>query len=159
VRERLTGLKPPANAKALVDSWRKDIERDAGKALDRLTEVQHDQHAFSMLMRDVLSDLGIGDEFGTEDERNDPTSDQDKPPPPQPDSSDGQDDQEEESAADVEMLDGDVDMDSDRTISIERHRGHDRVRRGRAGREADTAQGAQRAGRSQRQLQGLHPRL
>ncbi|MCC6788516.1 MAG: cobaltochelatase subunit CobT, partial [Hyphomonadaceae bacterium] len=33
VRERLTGLAPPANATALVDAWRADIEKSAGADL------------------------------------------------------------------------------------------------------------------------------
>jgi len=120
VRERLTGLAPPANAKALVDSWRKDIERDAGTALDRLSAVQDDQQEFSKLMRDVLTDLGIGDAFGAEENDEDPdASAKNDPPPPQEDSSDGQQDQDEDAAADMEMLDSDTEMDNDRTVSIE----------------------------------------
>ena len=119
VRERLTGLAPPANAKALVNAWRKDIERDAGAALDRLSAVQNDQHAFSMLMRDVLSDLGIGDEFGAEDSREDPQSEGENQPPPQSDSPDGQQDEDQDSFAEMELADGDVDMDSDSTVAVE----------------------------------------
>ncbi|MEJ0058635.1 MAG: hypothetical protein WDM79_03145 [Terricaulis sp.] len=37
VRERLTGLKPPASAAAAVAIWRPEIEANAGAALDRLT--------------------------------------------------------------------------------------------------------------------------
>jgi len=120
VRERLTGLAPPANAKALVDSWRKDIERDAGGALDRLSAVQDDQQEFSKLMRDVLTDLGIGDAFGAEENDEDPdASAKNDPPQQQEDSSDGQQDQDEDAAADMEMLDSDAEMDNDRTVSIE----------------------------------------
>jgi cobaltochelatase CobT len=63
VRERLTGLAPPANSKAMVDAWRADIERDAGAALDKLDAVADDQPAFAKLMKDVLTDLGMGDEL------------------------------------------------------------------------------------------------
>ncbi len=120
VRERLTGLAPPDNAKGLVDAWRADIERDAGAALDRLSAVQDDQHEFSMLMRDVLTDLGIGDEFGTEQEQEDSDSEgENQPPPQQQDSPDGQQDEEQETTADMEMVDSDVDMENDRTVSIE----------------------------------------
>ena len=56
VRERLTGLAPPANAKALVDSWRKDIERDAGATLDRLAAVAgRSARVRACCMRDVLT--------------------------------------------------------------------------------------------------------
>ncbi|MGE0740178.1 MAG: cobaltochelatase subunit CobT [Hyphomonadaceae bacterium] len=120
VRERLTGLAPPANAKALVDSWRGDIERDAGGALDELAAAAHDQHAFALVMRDVLTDLGIGDEFGAEENPADQNeSNQDEPPPPQPDSSEGDDQQEDEAPADLEMVDGEIDTETDRTISVD----------------------------------------
>jgi cobaltochelatase CobT len=119
VRERLTGLAPPDNAKALVNAWRKDIEADAGPALDKLADVAGDQRAFSMLMRDVLTDLGIGDELTaeqTEDEQsNESEGDQ---PPPQSDQSEGEEDQEQ-SPADLEMVDSDIDMETDRTVSVE----------------------------------------
>ena len=120
VRERLTGLPPPANAKALVDSWRGDIERDAGAALDRLAAVQEDQHDFSMLMRDVLTDLGIGDELSADENNEEPTGENEQPPPPQQDDSpEGQEEQEEESSAELEMVDSQIEVDSDRTISVD----------------------------------------
>ncbi|MBC7767852.1 MAG: cobaltochelatase subunit CobT [Phycisphaerales bacterium] len=118
VRERLTGLAPPANAKKLVESWRADIERDAGDALDRLSAVQNDQRQFSMLMRDVLTDLGIGDAFGAEENDDEPTGENEQPPPQQDDAPEGQDDKEEESSADLEMTESD-EIDNDRTVSIE----------------------------------------
>jgi cobaltochelatase CobT len=120
VRERLTGLAPPANAKALVESWRKDIERDAGADLDSLADVIEDQRAFAMAFRNVLNDLGIGDEFGVEQENEDNTqSAGEEPPPPQADNSEGDEDMEEQSPADMEMIEGDVDTENDRTVSIE----------------------------------------
>ena len=33
VRERLTGLAPPENARGIVNAWREEIERDAGDAV------------------------------------------------------------------------------------------------------------------------------
>ncbi|MBX9746787.1 MAG: cobaltochelatase subunit CobT [Hyphomonadaceae bacterium] len=120
VRERLTGQAPPENARELVNAWRADIERDAGKALDRLHDVADDQRAFALQFRDVLNDLGIGDGI-VPDERQDPDDDAsgDQQPPPQSENMDGEDEQEQDAPADVEMLDSDIDMDTDRTISIE----------------------------------------
>ncbi len=119
VRERLTGQAPPENARGIVNAWRADIERDAGDALNALEAVAEDQRAFALKFRDVLSNLGIGDEIGP-DERND---DNDEPnaeqTPPQSDSSEGDDEQEQETPADMEMVESDIDMDTDRTISIE----------------------------------------
>ncbi|MBL8542222.1 MAG: cobaltochelatase subunit CobT [Hyphomonadaceae bacterium] len=119
VRERLTGLKPPANAQAMVDVWRKDIEQSAGKDLDRLASAQADQEAFAKVMREVLTDLGIGDEMApAEREEDEDEAQADENPPPQPDSSDGEDEDQEQMPAEMEMTESDVD-DSDRTVSIE----------------------------------------
>lgn len=117
VRERLTGASPPDNAKALVESWRKDIERDAGDALDRLAAAANNQHDFAMVMRDVLTDLGIGDEFGAEDQPDESDGKNEEPPPPQ--DSQGENEQEEEVPSDMEMVQSDLDMETDRTISVE----------------------------------------
>ncbi|MBL8536761.1 MAG: cobaltochelatase subunit CobT [Hyphomonadaceae bacterium] len=120
VRERLTGAPPPPNAKALVDSWRKDIERDAGGALDKLAAVAADQHAFAEQMRAVLSDLGIGDERGRDDEDDDRSEATNEEPPPQADNAEGQDEEEEQEVpADLEMVESDVDADSERTMSVD----------------------------------------
>ncbi len=119
VRERLTGQRPPANAQAMVDVWRRDIEQSAGKDLDRLADAQSDQETFAKVMRDVLTDLGIGDEMTPaerEDEENQAQADEN--PPPQPDPSEGEDDEQEQMPAEMERADSDVD-DSDRTVSIE----------------------------------------
>jgi cobaltochelatase CobT len=119
VRERLTGAAPPANAKALVDAWRGEIERDAGAALDRLPGAAGDQEQFARLLRDVISDLGLGEALGPEDNQDDASGQQDEPPPPQASDSDGQDDEEEQAPADVEMMEGDIDTDTDRTVTVD----------------------------------------
>jgi cobaltochelatase CobT len=121
VRERLTGLAPPSNATAMVNAWRGQIESDAGAALDRLSAVADDQTAFAKLMKDVLTDLGIGDELTAEESDEDDASntESNEPPPPQPDESQGDEEQDQEAPADLEMIDGEIDNDTDRTISIE----------------------------------------
>jgi len=119
VRERLTGAPPPANAKALVDSWRVEIERDAGTALDKLGAAAGDQEKFARVMRDVLTDLGIGEQFGAEDDNPDSEQSAGEEPPPQSDNQDSQDQQDEESTADIELMDSDVDIDTDQTTSVD----------------------------------------
>jgi cobaltochelatase CobT len=119
VRERLTGLTPPANAKALVESWRADIERTAGADLDKLASVVDNQREFALAFRDVLADLGIGDELAVQDDNDANEASGDEPPPPQPDSSDGEDDAQDEAPAEMEMIDGEIDTDTDRTVSVE----------------------------------------
>jgi cobaltochelatase CobT len=119
VRERLTGSAPPPNAKALVASWRKDIERDAGADLDKLAAVADNQHEFALAFRSVLNDLGIGDEFGVEQDDRDDNEASGNEPPPQADNSEGQDQQDEEAPAEMEMIEGEVDTETDRTVSVE----------------------------------------
>ncbi|MBN8608787.1 MAG: cobaltochelatase subunit CobT [Caulobacterales bacterium] len=121
VRERLTGLAPPPNATAMVNAWRAQVESDAGAALDKLGAVAADQTAFAKLMKDVLTDLGIGDELTAEESDEDDASNTEanEPPPPQPDESQGEEEQDQEAPADLEMIDGEIDNDTDRTISIE----------------------------------------
>jgi cobaltochelatase CobT len=117
VRERLTGLAPPDNAKALVNSWRKDIERDTGGTLDRLAAAADNQHDFALVMRDVLTELGIGDEFSAEADQDDSNAGEQNPPPQ--DNAEGQDEQEQDAMSEMEMVQSDVDMETDRTISVE----------------------------------------
>jgi cobaltochelatase CobT len=63
VRERLTGLPPPATAKALVDIWRPWIEERASKSLNRMERLSEDQEAFGRLLRDVLRQLDLAEEL------------------------------------------------------------------------------------------------
>ncbi|MFN3463548.1 MAG: cobaltochelatase subunit CobT, partial [Terricaulis sp.] len=120
VRERLTGLAPPANAKALVDAWRADIEKNAGADLDKLAAVIDDQREFALQFRNVLNDLGMGDELSVEETNDDDNEAAgNEPPPPQSDDSDGEDNMEDQAPAEMEMIDGDVETDDERTISVE----------------------------------------
>jgi cobaltochelatase CobT len=119
VRERLTGLAPPANAKALVEAWRADIEKSAGADLDKLAEVIDDQREFAKQFRNVLTDLGMGDELTVEETNDDNEASGDEPPPPQSDDSSGEDQMQDQQPAEMEMIEGDVETDDERTISIE----------------------------------------
>ncbi len=62
VRERLTGIAPPRSAEAGVALVRDAIEAKAGGHLDDLAASVGDQAAFGLVMRRVLSDLGLGDD-------------------------------------------------------------------------------------------------
>ncbi|MFZ2029488.1 MAG: cobaltochelatase subunit CobT [Vitreimonas sp.] len=120
VRERLTGQAPPPNAKALVDLWRADIEREAGPTLNKLSDVAGDQRAFAMLTRDVITELGLGEELTAEENDEDPDASADnQQSPPQSDNADGEDDQEQESPSDLEMIESDADVDADRSMTVE----------------------------------------
>src|SRR5712672_3601187 len=62
VRERLTGLPPPAAAKPVVELWREVIEQRAGRNLDRLEDLVDSQARFGDVVRDLLDDLDMGED-------------------------------------------------------------------------------------------------
>ncbi|MDW4809925.1 hypothetical protein NQ359_23870, partial [Escherichia coli] len=62
VRERLTGLAPPAAAKKMVDLWRPLLEDKIGSRLDKLSRFTEDQARFGDLVHDLLSALDLGDD-------------------------------------------------------------------------------------------------
>jgi len=63
VRERLTGLRPPENARPMVEAWQSFIEERAGRTLSRMERLADDQESFGRLLRDVLRQLEIGDDL------------------------------------------------------------------------------------------------
>src|SRR4030081_1665189 len=62
VRERLTGLAPPAAARKIVDLWRPVLEDKIGARLDRLDRLAEDQAKFGDAVHDLLSALELGDD-------------------------------------------------------------------------------------------------
>jgi cobaltochelatase CobT len=64
VREQLTGRPVPEAAKSMVDLWRADIERMAGKDMTRLREVVQNQDQFSRALKRLIRDLKLSDEEG-----------------------------------------------------------------------------------------------
>jgi len=119
VRERLTGQAPPANAQALVNAWRADVERDAGAALNKLAGVAGDQRAFAALMRDVLTELGLGDEYAKSDDDQPDQEAEGQEPPPQAENPESQEQDEEETPADLQMTESDIDPDSDQSLTVD----------------------------------------
>lgn len=68
VRERLTGLKPPDSAAALVDVWRDFIEQRGSKVLRRLDALIDDQESFGRMLRELLRELELAEEQSDADE-------------------------------------------------------------------------------------------
>src|SRR6187200_3092001 len=73
VRERLTGMAPPAAAKKMVDLWRAVLEDKIGTRLDKLSRVTEDQAKFGDLVHDLLSALDLGEDrdADADDDEND----------------------------------------------------------------------------------------
>src|SRR5260370_5388777 len=66
VRERLTGLAPPAAARKMVDLWRPHLEDKIGARLDRLGRLAEGQAEFRDAVHDLLSPLELGDDRNRE---------------------------------------------------------------------------------------------
>jgi cobaltochelatase CobT len=62
-RERLTGDAPPPAARALVDSFRAEVEAKAGADLDKLTTSLENQRAFARIARAIVRDMELGDDL------------------------------------------------------------------------------------------------
>ncbi len=70
VREKLTGVAPPAPAAGVVAAWRDWIDARVGDKIGGLEAVMDDQRAFGKLTRDILVDLDLTEATG-EDEQSD----------------------------------------------------------------------------------------
>ncbi len=71
VREKLTGLKPPASVSAYVDLWRGWVDEKASAKIQTLEEALHDQQAFARLSRDLIAALDMADELGEDPDQSD----------------------------------------------------------------------------------------
>ena len=78
VRERLTGMAPPAAAKKLVDLWRPLIEDRAGRSLDRLDALIDDQRQFGDAVHDLLDALEMGDDRSSDSEEDEEEGEEDR---------------------------------------------------------------------------------
>ncbi len=78
VRERLTGLAPPAAAKKLVDLWRPLIEDRAARDLDRLEDLIEDQRHFGDVVHDLLDALDMGEDRSSDSEDDEEEGEEDQ---------------------------------------------------------------------------------
>jgi cobaltochelatase CobT len=78
VRERLTGQKPPAAAKKIVDLWRDFVEKRATRDLDRLADEIHDQRNFAEAIHDLLTSLDMGEDRSSEQDEESDEEDESK---------------------------------------------------------------------------------
>ncbi|MFK7938905.1 MAG: cobaltochelatase subunit CobT [Roseovarius sp.] len=101
IRHLATGRPLPAGAENVMNLWQGFIEEQAGGTLEDLQETLSDQSAFAKFARQIIDDLGYGDQLGDdpdalddedEDQGDDSAEEQDEP------ESQGQDDSEESDA-------------------------------------------------------------
>ncbi|RVT85331.1 cobaltochelatase subunit CobT [Rhodobacteraceae bacterium CCMM004] len=64
IRQLATGRPLPEGAETVTALWRDVIAQQAGATLERLDEILADQTAFARLARQVIDDLGYGDQLG-----------------------------------------------------------------------------------------------
>ncbi|MDO5612334.1 MAG: cobaltochelatase subunit CobT [Paracoccus sp. (in: a-proteobacteria)] len=83
LRQAATGRDLPPGAQHIADLWRPFVEQQAAGTLGDLSAALADQAAFARLARQVISDLGYGDQLGEdpdqpEDEAEDEAEQQDR---------------------------------------------------------------------------------
>ncbi|PHR59650.1 MAG: cobaltochelatase subunit CobT [Robiginitomaculum sp.] len=104
-RQRMTDREPPAEADGLLSLWRSEIEAKAGPALDALDGGLIDQAAFADLVRDLLRDMELIDELGSESEQSEDEADADSedsnPSAQDQEQSEDEDQQESEGSSDT----------------------------------------------------------
>ncbi len=122
VRHLATGRDMPAGAANVMNLWRGFIEAEAGATLEGLDANLSDQRAFARFARQVIEDLGYGDQLGedpdaededNEDEAEEGEDDEEQEDDEAPDTSEdtdaeperGQEDMDDQSEAEVSMDD------------------------------------------------------
>ena len=103
IRELATGRTLPEGADNVLDLWRGFMEQSCGDTLEGLEDCLTDQQAFAKFARQMISDLGYGDQLG---------DDPDMPDDDTEDSEDGTDDQDEPDSTGEDDSDQDEDMDA-----------------------------------------------
>ncbi|NPD17552.1 cobaltochelatase subunit CobT [Xinfangfangia sp. D13-10-4-6] len=104
VRALATGRKLPPGAENVMSLWRGFIEEQAGGTLENLDDVLADQSAFARLARQVIQDLGYGDQLGDDPDRpdEDEAGDEAEEDQDSPEQEDGDEEQGEEAEASPE---------------------------------------------------------
>ncbi|MEO0668660.1 MAG: cobaltochelatase subunit CobT [Pseudomonadota bacterium] len=101
VRHLATGRNLPPGAQNAMELWRGFIEDQAGGTLENMDDILDDQAAFARFARQIITDLGYGDQLGDDpdqiDEDQEDSAEEGAEEEQEPDST-GQDDQDEENA-------------------------------------------------------------
>ena len=107
IRNLATGRELPAGAQNVLNLWREFLETQTGNTFENVSGQLEDQSQFAKLARQVITDLGYGDQLGNdpddinedeEEQYQDETDDDNDP-----DSSGDEDSQEEDSEANPEQ--------------------------------------------------------
>ncbi len=95
IRQLATGRDLPEGAQHVLDLWRDHLEGSAAETLPELQTCLEDQKAFARFARQVIDDLGYGDQLGDDPDEMDDQDDQEDAEQDQDEAdSTGQDDQD-----------------------------------------------------------------
>lgn len=106
IRHLATGRDMPPAAANVMELWRGHIEQNAGDTLDDVNEMLSDQQSFAKFARQVIDDLGYGDQLGEDPDAEEEDQDDDSDEAQEEDDPDstGQDDsQDDDSEANPEQ--------------------------------------------------------
>ncbi|NNF24604.1 MAG: cobaltochelatase subunit CobT [Rhodobacteraceae bacterium] len=76
IRHLATGRDLPPGAQNVMELWRGFIEEQAGGTLDGLEDMLSDQQAFAKFSRQIIKDLGYGDQLGDDPDAENPDEDE-----------------------------------------------------------------------------------
>ncbi|WP_193139317.1 cobaltochelatase subunit CobT [Meridianimarinicoccus sp. MJW13] len=132
LRHLATGRPLPEGADNVMDLWRGQIEAKAGTTLEGLEDCLTDQTAFARFARQIITDLGYGDQLGDdpegpdEDQEDEASSEDDQDPDSTPsededseEDSDAAPEQSQEDAGDASEAQVTMDQMADAEISEE----------------------------------------
>ena len=101
VRELATGRALPEAAQNVLDLWRDFIRENAGKTLAGIEEILSDQQAFARFTRQVIEDLGYGDQLGDDPDREEEEEPDEAEQDQQEQSQEGEEESSEEDQAEA----------------------------------------------------------
>ena len=107
IRSLATGRELPEGAQNVLNLWRDFLETQAGKTIENVSDQLEDQSQFAKFARQMISDLGYGDQLGndpdTMDDEDEEQFQDDADEENNPESTGEEDSQDEESDANPEQ--------------------------------------------------------
>ena len=107
IRSLATGRELPEGAQYVLNLWRDDLQTQAGKTIENVSDQLEDQSQFAKFARQVITDLGYGDQLGNDpdnlDDEDEEEFQDDADEESNPDSTGDEDSQDEESDANPEQ--------------------------------------------------------
>ncbi len=122
IRHLATGRKMPGGAQNVMELWQGFIEDQAGGTLEGLQDKLSDQASFARFARQIITDLGYGDQLGDDPDQIDEDQEddaQDSAEEEQDPESTGQDDSEDDAEANPEQSQDDSQDSAQAQVSMD----------------------------------------